>query len=212
MSQDKGLSSASPAVKAQHASTSLWGGNSTYVEDLYERFLAGEELPADWRKYFASLPGATSDTAHGPVLRELEQRARQVRVAAPAPGGAGESEKQAAVSRLIQIYINRGHLIAKIDPLGLLQRSKPRLMELDYMGLSEADLDTEFYTASRVDAIPRRARKSSRCSNRYSPARSAPSLPMCRAPTSGCGCRISSWPVGPTASLRGRSRSTSCAS
>ena len=39
-----------------------------------------------------------------------------------------------------------------------MQRSKPRLMELDYMGLTDADLDTEFFTASRTDALPRRAR------------------------------------------------------
>jgi 2-oxoglutarate dehydrogenase E1 component len=54
--------------------------------------------------------------------------------------------------------MNRGHLIAKVDPLGLMQRPKPKLMELGYMGLGDEDLDTEFYTASRVDAIPRRAR------------------------------------------------------
>jgi 2-oxoglutarate dehydrogenase E1 component len=157
MSQNKGLSGAKVSLAAQQATTSLWGGNSTYVEDLYERFLAGEEIPADWRKYFASLPGSGTDTPHGPLLAELTQRAAQPR----APGAVmvnPQSEKQAAVSRLIQIYMNRGHLIAKVDPLGLMERPKPRLMELDYMGLSEEDLDTEFFTASRVEAIPRQAR------------------------------------------------------
>jgi 2-oxoglutarate dehydrogenase E1 component len=158
MSQNKGLSGAKSSLAAQQATTSLWGGNSSYVEELYERFLAGEQIPADWRKYFASLPGSSSDVPHGPVLAELAQRAQLPRgpvfTAAPNP----QSEKQAAVSRLIQIYMNRGHLIAKVDPLGLMERPKPRLMELDYMGLSEEDLDTEFFTASRVDAIPRRAR------------------------------------------------------
>jgi 2-oxoglutarate dehydrogenase E1 component len=85
------------------------------------------------------------------------ERAQQPRVAAGATTGSAQSEKQAAVSRLIQSFTNRGHLIAKVDPLGLMQRSKPRVMELDYMGLTEADLDSEFYTASRTDAVPRRA-------------------------------------------------------
>lgn len=41
---------------ARHtASTSLAGSNSTYVEDLYERYLAGESVPADWQKYFTGL-------------------------------------------------------------------------------------------------------------------------------------------------------------
>src|SRR5687768_15467558 len=158
MSQNKGLSGAKVALSAQQASTPLWGGNSTYVEELYERYLAGEELPADWRKFFASMPGAAADTPHGPVVRELEQRAQQPRAVAAGTGANPQSEKQAAVSRLIQIYMNRGHLIAKVDPLGLMQRAKPKLMELGYMGLTEEDLDTEFFTASRVEAIPRRAK------------------------------------------------------
>jgi 2-oxoglutarate dehydrogenase E1 component len=82
MSQNKGLSGAKSTLAAQQATTSLWGGNSTYVEDLYERYLAGEDLPADWRKYFASLPGAAGDTPHGPLIRELEQRAMAPRQAA----------------------------------------------------------------------------------------------------------------------------------
>ena len=66
--------------------------------------------------------------------------------------------KQAAVSRLIQNYANRGHLTAQLDPLGLEQRPRPRVLNLDYFSLSEADLDLEFVTGSRVEAVPKRAR------------------------------------------------------
>ncbi|MEO6078732.1 MAG: 2-oxoglutarate dehydrogenase E1 component [Steroidobacteraceae bacterium] len=158
MSQNKGLGGASSGLASQNATTSLWGGNSTYVEDLYERYLAGETVPADWQKFFSGLAAAHTDTAHSPIVRELAQRAQLPRMAAVAAGDAGQGEKQAVVSRLIQIFTNRGHLIAKVDPLGLMQRTKPRLMDLDYMGLTEADLDQEFYTASRVEAVPRRAK------------------------------------------------------
>ena len=159
MSQSKGSSDPSSLIATQTASSALFGGNATYVEDLYERYLAGEEVPADWQTYFASVrPSGGGERAHGPLVRELEERAasgaRRVVIAAPA---ADSGEKQAAVSRLIQIYTNRGHLIAKLDPLGLMQRPKPRVLELDYMGLSGADLDTEFFTGSRIDAFPRRA-------------------------------------------------------
>jgi 2-oxoglutarate dehydrogenase E1 component len=156
MSQNKGLGS-SPLAQLT-ASTALWGGNSTWVEDLYERYLAGEAVPEDWQKYFSTLAVSRTDVPHGPIVRSLTERAQQPRtVAAPAASVAG-GEKQAAVSRLIQIYTNRGHLIANVDPLGLLQRSKPRVMQLEYMGLSEADFDTEFFTGTRLDALPRRAK------------------------------------------------------
>jgi 2-oxoglutarate dehydrogenase E1 component len=157
MNQQQGSNAAGGELARQTASTSLSGSNATYVEDLYERYLAGEAVPADWQRYFTSLSASRGDTPHGPIVRSLTERARQQRVV-QAPNGSAQNEKQAAVSRLIQIYTNRGHLIAKLDPLDLMQRSKPRLMELEYMGLADADLDTEFYTASRTDALPRRAR------------------------------------------------------
>ncbi len=85
-------------------------------------------------------------------------RAERPPVAAAAQGAAsdGASAKQGAVSRLIQVYANRGHLIAKLDPLGLSERAKPYVLDLQYFGLSDADLDTEFFTGSRNHAIPER--------------------------------------------------------
>ncbi|MFM1887041.1 MAG: hypothetical protein RL026_2198 [Pseudomonadota bacterium] len=146
----------SPSLMAQQAaSTALFGGNATYVEDLYERYLAGEDIPADWRSYFDGIRPAAAERVHGPLLRQLEQRASSPRPVMVASDTA--SEKQAAVARLIQIYTNRGHLMARLDPLGLQTRPRPRVLELDYMGLSQADMDTEFFTGSRTDAIPRRA-------------------------------------------------------
>jgi 2-oxoglutarate dehydrogenase E1 component len=62
------------------------------------------------------------------------------------------------VSRLIQIYANRGHLAANLDPLGLQQRAKPYVLDLEYFGLSDADLNTEFFTGSRNHALPERAK------------------------------------------------------
>jgi 2-oxoglutarate dehydrogenase E1 component len=158
MSQNKGLSPGNSELMRQNATTSLWGGNSTYVEDLYERYLAGEQVPADWQKYFTGLAVSRTDTPHGPIVKELTERAQHPRAITVVASESAQTEKQAAVSRLIQIFTNRGHLIAKVDPLGLMQRSVPRVMELDYMGLSEADLDTEFFTGSRLDVVPRRAK------------------------------------------------------
>jgi hypothetical protein len=156
MSQNKGLGT--PALAQLTASTALWGGNSTWVEDLYERYLAGEAVPDDWQKYFSTLAVSRGDVPHGPIVRSLAERAQQPRTVVATHSSDTGGEKQAAVSRLIQIYTNRGHLIAKVDPLGLMQRATPRVMQLDYMGLSEADFDTEFYTGTRLEALPRRAK------------------------------------------------------
>ena len=92
--------------------------------------------------------GAWRGRAHGPLVEALALQARRPRAsAAPAAlPGAGEAAaaKQGAVSRMIQIYANRGHRVADIDPLGLdgppdAPGARPRVP-----GLGEGDLDTEF--------------------------------------------------------------------
>jgi 2-oxoglutarate dehydrogenase E1 component len=139
------------------STTPLAAGNAPYVEAMYEQFLADpNSVEPSWREYFASFGGHAGEVAHGPLVGELTQRAKlrkpggSVVMAAPETGSAA---KQGAVSRMIQIYANRGHLIAQIDPLGLLERPVPKVMGLDFLGLTEADLDTEFLTGSRNGAI-----------------------------------------------------------
>ena len=143
---------------AEQSSTSmLYGGNAAFVEDLYERFLADPNAvePA-WREYFSRLgAGAPPDVAHGPLRERLAEAAGQPAVA---PAAEAASAKQGGVSRLIQVYANRGHLAAKLDPLGLQASPRPYVLELGYFGLSDADLDTEFYTGSRTPEVAARAK------------------------------------------------------
>jgi 2-oxoglutarate dehydrogenase complex dehydrogenase (E1) component-like enzyme len=97
-----------------------------------------------------------------PMVPSASALVGALEVACRGSAGAGREEgasaKQGAVSRLIQVYMNRGHLIAKLDPLGMQERAKPYVLDLEYFGLSPADLDTEFFTGSRNVAIPERAR------------------------------------------------------
>src|SRR5262249_31224302 len=115
-----------------------------------------------WRAYFERMaPPQAGERPHGPIQAEIAKRAQAARTGAPATasvtGTIGDNAaKQAAVSRLIQIWTNRGHLIAKVDPLGLTRRPRPRVLDLSYFGLAESDLDTEFFTGSRNGAVPKR--------------------------------------------------------
>ncbi len=153
--------------------TPLYGGNAELLEELYEQYLRdAASVDGRWRRYFDELAPPAGEHSRRALQASLAQRARAPRLpvasadrqvgngsgAQEAGGGArddGRGAKQAAVSRLTQIWTNRGHLIAKVDPLGLLNRPRPRVLELAYFGLSDADLDTEFFTGSRIDAVPR---------------------------------------------------------
>src|SRR5580692_4920535 len=95
-------------------STPLYGGNADYLESLYEQYLSDPlSVAAQWRTYFDALgPRPTAERAHGPVIAGIAARATQPLQPATAPSVDGSNgAKQAAVSRLIQIWSNRGHLI-----------------------------------------------------------------------------------------------------
>jgi 2-oxoglutarate dehydrogenase E1 component len=136
----------------QLQSSPLHGANAGYVEVLYEAYLAEPgSVPAEWRRFFASLGADGGEVAHGPIVRALGERLRAGTAPAVMHAAAGveagdASEKQAAVSRLIQVYSLRGHQIAELDPLGLWQRHVPAVLKLDFLGLDESDLGHEFYT------------------------------------------------------------------
>jgi len=140
------------SLKDQYASTPLFGSNASAVEALYEQYLGDPgSVPAVWREYFESLGDPQTEVAHSGIRKELLESARDGgRTRQLRPGGrkpaTSSAQKQAAVARLIQVYSLRGHQIADLDPLGLMERRVPGVLKLDYLGLSEADMDTEFYT------------------------------------------------------------------
>jgi 2-oxoglutarate dehydrogenase E1 component len=153
----------SQSLAEQFAATALSGGNAGYIEDLYEQFLKDpSRIDPTWAAYFRRLQGgASGEVAHAPIRERLLASLKSApRPASATPGGeaGGASAKQGAVSRLIQVYANRGHLVANLDPLGLQERAKPYVLNPEYFGLSDADLNTEFFTGSRNAAIAERAK------------------------------------------------------
>ena len=141
----------STVFKQQLQSTPLQGANASFIEALYESYLESPaSVPEVWRRFFESVGSEHDEVAHGPIREALGRRlaaqpgAAAARVAAPADAPA--SEKQAAVSRLIQVYSLRGHQIADLDPLGLWKRHTPAVLKLDFLGIEPADFDREFYT------------------------------------------------------------------
>ena len=144
-------------LKRQFRTSPLQGANAAYIESLYEAWLDNPgSVPRQWRQYFADLGPEAAEVAHGPIRRGLESRLKPNGVNTNLgtitaedlrhDSGDPASEKQAAVSRIIQVYSLRGHQIADLDPLGLWERPVPAVLKSDYLGLSEADLEQQFYT------------------------------------------------------------------
>ncbi|MEL6870572.1 MAG: 2-oxoglutarate dehydrogenase E1 component [Pseudomonadota bacterium] len=140
----------SKQLQEQYAATPLNGTNAATIEALYEQFLESPEtVPQVWRQYFKTLVNgnAESEIAHSDIVAQLKRQASAPRAAVAKAAVTGNTgEKQAAVSRLIQVYALRGHQIADIDPLGMMQRDEPSVLRFDFLGLESSDLDKEFFT------------------------------------------------------------------
>ena len=144
----------SESLRALLETSALGSDQAAYLESLYERFLADPaSVDARWRDYFGSVRQASQEVAHGPVREALALRARSAPVAVSADGVSEERiAKQGAVSRMVQVLCNRGHLVADVDPLGLWKRPEPEVLQLGYFGLSDKDLDAEFHISTNVVA------------------------------------------------------------
>ena len=138
-------------------SSHLSAGNVTYVEALFEAYIAGDkDVPAVWREYFDSLPNVerhnSGDVSHRSVIeyfRDQGRHARRVSVGPATDSDAIEHErKQVSVLELIASYRHRGHTKADLDPLRQAGRGYSQALTLNYHGLSDADLDTTFRTGT----------------------------------------------------------------
>ncbi len=129
----------------------LWGsshisaGHAAYLEGLYETFLNNpEELSKEWLDFFTNLPkppNSNGEISHQKIINEFRNFSRNSDVIKKSV-----DERQGKVIRLIQSYRNRGHLKAKLDPLGMMERRLVEDLNIEFHGLSHGDLNEEFYT------------------------------------------------------------------
>ena len=107
-------------IKQFRQSSQLSGGNAGYIEDLYEQYLRDpDSVGPKWKAYFDATQGREAgDVPHSAVMAQVQRAARDARFAT---GGVDEegARKQAAVAKLVTAYRSRGHLAAKLDPLGM---------------------------------------------------------------------------------------------
>ncbi|MBL4607206.1 MAG: 2-oxoglutarate dehydrogenase E1 component [Pseudomonadales bacterium] len=140
----------------QRTMSHLGGGNAAYIEELFDSYLGDpNSVSEEWRTYFDKLPryeGNTSeDVPHSTVRDHFLYLAKNKSRAQPLVVSSVSSEhekKQVKVLQLITAYRFRGHQIAKLDPLGIMEREDIPDLVLSFQGLSTADYDTVFQVGS----------------------------------------------------------------
>jgi 2-oxoglutarate dehydrogenase E1 component len=143
--------------QAYSGNTHLFGGNTPYVEEMYENYLANPgSVPDSWREYFDALSHVPAvdgsnakDVPHLPVINAFAERAKAGGTkVVMASENAEMGRKRTAVQQLIAAYRNVGQRWADLDPLKRTER--PHIPDLDpaFYGFSDADQETVFDTSN----------------------------------------------------------------
>jgi 2-oxoglutarate dehydrogenase E1 component len=118
--------------------------NGPQLESLYQQWKADPaSVDAAWNAFFSGFElGCQQPPKRSGAGLAVGGNAG-ANGAVSSPAGQADRVKQARVDALVGAYRRLGHSIAKLDPLNLRKRTTPEVT-LEYMKLSEADLDTEF--------------------------------------------------------------------
>jgi 2-oxoglutarate dehydrogenase E1 component len=109
-----------------------------YIDDLYVRYIQDPSSVSEvWRKYFEEFSLSAQSEGFIGETGGSEQ------VAEGLPDALWLARMQERVDQLVREYRVRGHLMAKIDPLGLSRKGPPELEPASY-GLTEEDLRRPF--------------------------------------------------------------------
>ena len=145
-------------------SSAFYGESAAWLESMYEIYLSDpDKLETKWRNYFDGIPSKTNGgtgkkherfgSNHEISPREVhdyfvnyaqQKHARGFEVET----GYDHEKKQVHVLQLINAYRFRGHQVAQINPLGRLREVEVEELSLEFHGLSDKDLATEFETGS----------------------------------------------------------------
>jgi 2-oxoglutarate dehydrogenase E1 component len=133
--------------------TFLSGANAGFIAELYTRFLEDpHSVDESWRRFFSDmnddLPAVLAEL-QGPSWAKPVPRTIGNGAAAAVEIGSETLRRATADSiralQLIRAYRVRGHLEAKLDPLGLEKRGPYPELDCRTYGFTEADLDREIF-------------------------------------------------------------------
>lgn len=127
----------------------LNGTSANYVEQMYESWKKDpNSVHASWASFFHNMElNAPPGEAWTPPPK--------IEISGPSISKRFSNEEieniltdHYKLLNLVRAYQVRGHELADIDPLGILNRKKPNELELSTYGFTEKDLDKEFFLST----------------------------------------------------------------
>ena len=132
--------------------------NSQFIEEMYVRFIENNpELPDSWKKYFSDLNEDLNSVTKeitgptwGPKKISIDPK-RNRKLEENLSGSEKEKVDSIKAIALIRAYRIRGHLIANLDPLGLMKRDYLYELHPNDHGFKTEDFDRKIYLNSYMD-------------------------------------------------------------
>ncbi|MEO6253958.1 MAG: 2-oxoglutarate dehydrogenase E1 component [Ferruginibacter sp.] len=113
-----------------------------YIEGLYNDFVKDPtSVDVDMRKFFEGFDFAVASNSISTPLNGTS--------ASLSTSNPSNLDKEFAVFRLIRAYRKKGHLVAKTNPIRE-RKNRHANLELDFYGLTDADLTTDFQAGKFV--------------------------------------------------------------
>jgi 2-oxoglutarate dehydrogenase E1 component len=154
----------------------LEGSNSSFIEELYLKYINNpENVPQSWREFFDGLDEdqkiiqtEIQGPSWSPKKNNISQIIDKVKISAednftkkellsngdPATRDGYEKEKEQSVKAiaLIRAYRIRGHLIANLDPLGMMERKYLNELHPSNHGFQKEDYNKKIYLREYMDS------------------------------------------------------------
>lgn len=119
----------------------ITNSSPAYIESLYQEFVQNPEaVDPEFRKFFEGFDFAVSQAKPG--------NGKAV-VGAAASAANVDWFREVSAYRMILGYRNKGHLIAKTNPIRK-RRDRGANLDLGFFGFTEADLDKEFHAGQLI--------------------------------------------------------------
>ncbi|MBL0357078.1 MAG: 2-oxoglutarate dehydrogenase E1 component [Chitinophagaceae bacterium] len=121
----------------------ITNSSPAYIESLYQDYVKNpESVDAEMRKFFDGFDFAVANASGGSVVK-----------AAPANNARPVADidwmKEIRAYRMILGYRNKGHLLAKTNPIRK-RKDRGANIELEFYGLSAADLDATYHAGNLI--------------------------------------------------------------
>ena len=132
--------------------------NSQFIEEMYVRFIENDpKLPDSWKKYFSDLNedlNSVSKEISGPSWSPKKisiDPKKNKKLEENLNGSEREKIDSIKAIALIRAYRIRGHLIANLDPLGLMKREYLYELHPNDYGFKTEDFERKIYLDSYMD-------------------------------------------------------------